>query len=367
MKFWIATVSALAMAATPALAQGNGNGNGNGQGRGNGQQAQGNGGGGNGNAQRDNRGGGQEMRGNRGNGNGNGNRGGGGQDMRGNGNRGGGHDARGNGNGGGNGQAMRPQTRGNAGNGNGNGNADRAVRVETRGNDGYRVDTRDGRYADYGRDYRDWNRDRDGDFFDYVNTRNYAPLDGCPPGLARKNNGCNPPGQLRQSGDWDRYSDRYSRYSPDWWGLSRYDSGNYYYNDGYLMRYDGNRVGGYIPLFGGALSVGNPWPSNYGYNSMPRYYSDYYGFGNDYRYADNVVYRLDPQTSAIQSIAALLTGNDFVVGQPMPRGYDAYNVPYSYRDQYYDTPDSYYRYNNGYVYQVDPTTQLVQAAIELLL
>jgi len=50
----------------------------------------------------------------------------------------------------------------------------------------------------------------------------------------------------------------------------------------------------------------------------------------------------------------------------MPAGYDVYNVPYAYRSQYRDSPNSLYRYNDGYVYQVDPTTQLVQAAIQLL-
>ena len=50
----------------------------------------------------------------------------------------------------------------------------------------------------------------------------------------------------------------------------------------------------------------------------------------------------------------------------MPAGYDVYNVPYQYRDRYVDTAQSQYRYSDGYVYQVDPTTRLVQAAIQLL-
>ena len=61
-----------------------------------------------------------------------------------------------------------------------------------------------------------------------------------------------------------------------------------------------------------------------------------------------------------------MTGEDFSVGRPLPLGYDAYNVPYSYRDQYADTPDALYRYSDGYVYQVDPTTRLIAAAIELI-
>jgi hypothetical protein len=50
----------------------------------------------------------------------------------------------------------------------------------------------------------------------------------------------------------------------------------------------------------------------------------------------------------------------------MPPGYDVYNVPYTYRGQYADGPDARYRYSDGYLYQIDPTTQLVAAAIDLL-
>ncbi len=131
----------------------------------------------------------------------------------------------------------------------------------------------------------------------------------------------------------------------------------------------GGEISGYIPLLGGALSIGNPWPDDYRYSRMPPYYENYYGLGqrDHYRYADNVVYRMDPETSAITSIAALLTGDEFTVGQRMPQGYDVYNVPYSYRDRYYDSPQAMYRYNDGYVYEIDPETMLVASAIELLI
>ena len=75
---------------------------------------------------------------------------------------------------------------------------------------------------------------------------------------------------------------------------------------------------------------------------------------------------MDPKTQAITQVAALLTGQDWTVGQRMPSGYDVYNVPYAYRDQYRDTNESLYRYNDGQVYQVDPTTRLVQAVIQLI-
>jgi len=184
---------------------------------------------------------------------------------------------------------------------------------------------------------------------------------GCPPGLAKKHNGCQPPGHARPV-QWLRY-DR-----PEFWGY-RPAPGRYWYDDGYLVHLgpDG-RAGGYIPLLGGALAIGNPWPTYYQPVALPRYYADYYGLGppDAYRYADNVIYRVDPKTAAITSVAALLTGDDFVVGQPMPLGYDVYNVPYSYRTQYADGPDALYRYADGYVYRLDPKTRLIADAIELL-
>ncbi len=179
-------------------------------------------------------------------------------------------------------------------------------------------------------------------------------FDGCPPGLAKKNNGCNPPGQLRQPSPW-----------PTGWWSSSYGN-DYRYYDGYLVRTDGMRVLGWAPLLGGALWTGQQWPSAWEPIDLPPYYVDYYDLGPRYGYYDDTLYSLDPQTSMIENVAALLTGDTFAVGQRMPSGYDVYNVPYDWRDRYYDTPDSSYRYSDGYVYRVDPTTQLIQAAIQLL-
>lgn len=190
-------------------------------------------------------------------------------------------------------------------------------------------------------------------------------IDGCPPGLAKKNNGCLPPGQAKKlDNDY-----RSASYRPEWFGYDRLADGRYMYDNGYLYRTDPRgSILGYVPLLGGSLSVGNAWPSYYQPVNVPDYYVDYYNLGpaNSYRYADDVLYRVDPQTSAITSIAALLTGDQLSVGQPLPAGYDVYNVPYAYQDRYTDGPDAAYRYSDGYVYQVDPTTQLIQAAIQLL-
>ena len=124
------------------------------------------------------------------------------------------------------------------------------------------------------------------------------------------------------------------------------------------------------PASGYILYGGNAWPTNYApqnYQVSP-YYSRYFGYndGLDYRYADGAILGVNPQTQTIDGIAALLTGNQWNVGSPMPAGYDLYNVPPAYRNQYLDSPTSMYRYSDGYVYQVDPKTQLVQQAIQLL-
>ena len=227
----------------------------------------------------------------------------------------------------------------NRGRGNGNADGTRAVAIDRRDND---------RGTDIVR------------VRDFARLEPRGLIEGCPPGLARKNPPCVPPGQVRNTFRWDR---------PDFWGLTRLGDGRYFYDDGYLVRYaPSGGILGYVPLLGGALAPGNAWPAYYEPFAMPSYYERYYGLGdyNSYRYADDVIYRIDPQTDAITSIAALLTGDQFAIGQAMPLGYDAYNVPWDYRDRYVDGPDARYRYADGYVYQVDPKTQLIAAAIELL-
>jgi len=353
MRRFAAAVAAIALISGAVQAQGQGQGQGRGSGAGGkpaeaGRQGGGQGGG-QGQAERGNRGQGQpqaaqpagpSMRGSEQRGNGNERRAE--RASRGNaGNarpaeraaaeqRGGGNDARGNGNAG----------RGNDGRGNAGGsNEGRAVAVDG--------DSR-----------------RGGPVIASPDFASLAPrglIQGCPPGLAKKRNGCQPPGQ-------DRRDDRFGWDRPDFWGLALGD-GRYFYDDGYLVRYaPSGGLLGYVPLLGGALSIGNAWPDYYAPFALPGYYESYYGLGrsDSYRYADDVIYRIDPETDAITSIAALLTGDRFAVGQPMPSGYDIYNVPYGYRDQYFDRPDARYRYADGYIYEIDPTTQLIAAAIELL-
>lgn len=189
--------------------------------------------------------------------------------------------------------------------------------------------------------------------------QDFGPISGfCPPGLAKKGNGCQPPGQAKKSN-----MDYLSKYS-------RFGDGDWRYYNGYAYRADtgSNLINSFLPLVGGALFGGNKWPVAYQDYSVPQYYDRYYG-GNDdygYRYADRTIFRVNPQDQAIEGIVALLTGDDFEIGRRMPSGYDVYNVPSQYRDQYNDRPDAQYRYSDGYIYQVDPKTQLIAAAIQLI-
>lgn len=213
--------------------------------------------------------------------------------------------------------------------------------------------------------------------------------------------------------------------------LYRDDDDFYYrYGDGYLYRVDrrNNLVASLLPLFGGGLMTGQMFPSAYSNYYVPQQYrafypdsqDDYYRFANGYvygidrdsgmiesmvplmangygmgqmlplsysaynvpyqyrglyadsddymyRYAPGAIYQVDPTTRLVTAVASLLTGNGLSVGQALPMGYSTYNVPLAYRDQYYDTPDAWYRYNNGNIYQVDPKTQLVTALIRAII
>ena len=47
------------------------------------------------------------------------------------------------------------------------------------------------------------------------------------------------------------------------------------------------------------------------------------------------------------------------VGQMLPSSYGYYNVPYQYRDMYYDSSDYGYWYAPGAIYQYDPQSSMV--------
>ncbi|WP_309661430.1 hypothetical protein [Sphingomonas sp.] len=256
-------------------------------------------------------------------------------------------------------------------------------------------------------------------------------IDGCPPGLAKKHNGCMPPGQLKNS--------LLGRVIPvayrngivplglqDLYG----DTPNYYYRYGdgnmYRVNRSSNLIEALLPLLGGGYAAGQQFPSSYMNSYVPSYYQSFYpdssdnyyryangnvygidpysgmidnvipmydsgyGYGQmlppsysyynvpyqyrsmyydtsdySYRYAPGAIYQVDRSSNLITAVASLLAG-DIGVGNRLPEGYSAYNVPLSYRSQYYDTADNWYRYNDGYIYRVDPTTQLVTSVINAL-
>ena len=172
-------------------------------------------------------------------------------------------------------------------------------------------------------------------------------------------------------------------YVPDYYGLNSfypasYDAGYGYGYDNLCNRYVNGvvyqvdcvtgMIVDVVPLYAGGYGVGQLLPSGYGYYNVPTQYRDMYYDTSDYGYwyAPGAIYQYDPSSSMITSVAALLSPG-FSIGQPMPVGYDVYNVPYDYRATYYDTPTAWYRYNDGYIYQVDPTTQLVTAIVASIL
>jgi hypothetical protein len=163
-------------------------------------------------------------------------------------------------------------------------------------------------------------------------------------------------------------------YVPDYYGFNSFypdygDTCNRYAN-GVIYEVDcyNGMVEDVIPMYAGGYGVGQMLPSSYAYYNVPSQYRDiYYDTPNyNYWYAPGAIYQYEPRTSMITSVAALLSPG-FTVGQTLPMGYDVYNVPYDYRATYYDTPNAWYRYNNGYIYQVDPATQLVTAIVASIL
>jgi hypothetical protein len=145
------------------------------------------------------------------------------------------------------------------------------------------------------------------------------------------------------------------------------NGGDYYrYANGYVYEIDGGSgyIEDVIPLLDRGYGVGQMLPAGYSYYNVPYQYRDIYYDTPDYnyRYAPGAIYQVDADTQLVTSIASLLTGG-LAVGQALPPAYSVYNVPIAYRDTYYDRPDAWYRYSDGYIYQVDPTTQLITAIV----
>jgi hypothetical protein len=169
-------------------------------------------------------------------------------------------------------------------------------------------------------------------------------------------------------------------YVPSYYGLNSFYPASYAYGYGpygysnicnryaYGVVYQVDCVTGMvvnvIPTYAGGYGVGQMLPSAYSYYNVPMQYRDMYYPTADisYWYAPGAIYQYDRRSSLITSVAALMSPG-FTVGQPLPVGYGMYNVPMAYRATYYDTPNAWYRYNNGYIYQVDPATMLVTAMV----
>jgi hypothetical protein len=238
-----------------------------------------------------------------------------------------------------------------------------AERFGVRGGKDVRVERRDFNDRNDGRRFADNDR---GQFRGFV--------DDCPPGLAKKGNGCLPPGQAKKLIGAALPATLSSRMLDGAYSQWYRDDDRYFYrNDGdyiYRVNRNGGLIDGLFPYEDRAYSyypVGMTYPSDYNSYNVPYQYQSFYPDNNDYlyRYGDGAIYQLDRQTNGIDAIVALLAG-DLGVGQALPADYGVYNVPMAYRDRYYDTPDALYRYNDGYIYQADPKTQLITAVIDAL-
>jgi hypothetical protein len=170
---------------------------------------------------------------------------------------------------------------------------------------------------------------------------------------------------VTESYDRDWYDDVVSQRYQTFYASSP----NYFYDydddDGYLYQINRstNLISASYPLLGGAFGVGQYLPIGYNNYNVPYGYQNLYYDSPDYsyRYGDGAIYRVDTGTQLVSAVVALLSGQRFGVGQMLPMGYDTYNVPYAYRDQYFDTADSWYRYDDGFIYGVDPYSRRIQS------
>jgi len=175
------------------------------------------------------------------------------------------------------------------------------------------------------------------------------------------------PGQYLPSNYMNSYmpaSYGFNSFYPDSpYQCTRYANGVIYYVDCAT-----GMIENVMPVYNSGYGVGQMLPSSYGYYNVPYQYRDLYYDTSDYGYwyAPGAIYQYDPQSSMITSVAALLSPG-MTIGQTLPMGYSAYNVPLDYRATYYDTPNDWYRYSNGYIYRVDPKTQLVSAIVASIL
>jgi hypothetical protein len=263
--------------------------------------------------------------------------------------------------------------------------AAKALRVEDRGDRGRGRGQDDVRVVRAGKADRDVVRVVDDDIVirrafdrDLFPGRGRGLIAGCPPGLFKKNNGCMPPGQVNHLLGTrigrTAFANSLLPYQYRNWFR---DDDDYFFRagDGFIYRVDRDDglIDGIIPLmtggYGGYYALGDPWPSPYNFYNVPyQYRSTWFDRGDDcYRYDGwGAIYRVDCDTQVVNSIVSLLAG-DLGVGQPLPMAYNVYNVPLAYRANYYDTPDAWYRYNDGYIYRVDPTTHLITAVIDALI
>ena len=164
-------------------------------------------------------------------------------------------------------------------------------------------------------------------------------------------------------------------YVPDYYGLNNFypaffgaTCNRYAFGVVYQVDCATGLVENVVPLYAGGYGVGEMLPSAYSYYNVPMQYRGLYYPTADYSYwyAPGAIYQYDQRTSLITSVAALMSPG-FTVGRPLPMGYDMYNVPLAYRGTYYDTSNTWYRYNDGYIYQVNPATMMVTGIAASLL
>ena len=251
------------------------------------------------------------------------------------------------------------------------------------------VDARDAGEAGLDpRDWRGWSRrradarDRFGDravpFRPFPDPRAASARAACPPGLARQNRFCLPPGQLRRA----RFIGRPLALAARPYNVPARYAYRFADDDRFLYRYDQGTIFGFdrssglvsrvVPLVSTGLFPGEPVPLGYDVYNVPVAYRAAFPDSGEWlhRYDGDAIYRVDAESGLVDGIVALLAGagglGGLGVGDRLPTGYDAYNVPLDYRASYQDGAEALYRYADESIYQVDPRTRMIESVISML-
>ena len=131
-----------------------------------------------------------------------------------------------------------------------------------------------------------------------------------------------------------------------------------------------DKANGCLPPGQARKRVGAALPAMFGTRMLDGPYRDWYRDNdrNYYRMGDGYMYQVNRSTHLVDALIpyGLTDYGYYSVGDVYPADYNYYNVPYQYRSYYPDGGDTRYRYGNGAIYQVNRGSGVIDRIVSLL-